>query len=85
VSRSKKISLGFQVVDTRTSAALSEVFDRRGPAREVAVMLTKTDPTRSVGVRHLEDYVAADASREDVAALRAAARAMLPPGTVRTA
>jgi hypothetical protein len=85
VSRSKKISLGFQVVDTRSGEALSEVFDKRGPAREVASAIYKSDPMRSTGVRHLEDYVAADASKEDVAALRAAARAMLPPGTVRTA
>ena len=77
MSRSKKISLGFQVVDTRTGEPLSVVFARRDPARTEANVLYRAG--RSCGVRHLEDYVAADASKEEIAALRSAALA-LPPG-----
>jgi hypothetical protein len=78
VSRSKKISIGFQVVDTRTDEALSPVFARRDLARAAAKVCYEAG--RNCGVRHLEEYVAADASKEEVAALRSAALAM-PPGT----
>jgi hypothetical protein len=82
MSRSKKINLGFQVVDVRTGAIRSEVFDRRAPARAIAVKITREEPSSFVGVRTLEDYVAADATKEEIAARRAAAR-NLPPGSVR--
>jgi hypothetical protein len=80
VSRSKKISIGFQVVDVRTNEALSPVFAKREPARAAANECYRAG--RNCGVRHLEEYVAADASKEEIAARRSAALA-LPPGTVR--
>ncbi len=73
MSRSKKISLGFVVVNVKTGEKLSKVFDRRAPAKEIAANLYKLDGTLT-GVRHLEEYVAVDASPETIATLRAGAR-----------
>jgi hypothetical protein len=78
MSRSKKISIGFQVVDVRTDEAPSPIFARREPARAAANEAYRAG--RNCGVRHLEEYVAADASKEEIAARRSAALAM-PPGT----
>lgn len=78
MSRSRKVSLGFQVVDVRTGEALSPVFDKRAPARVEAARLYEAG--KNCGVRHLEDYAAADANKDEVARMRAAVR--LPPGTV---
>jgi hypothetical protein len=55
MARSRKISLGFQVVDTKSGVALSEVFKRREPARVIAKILYEQGI--STGVRHLEDYI----------------------------
>jgi hypothetical protein len=71
MSRSKKISLGFVVVDLKTGEKLSPVFARRAPAREIAVGLYKLGTVS--GVQQLVDYVAADASAEEIATLRAEA------------
>ena len=87
MSRSKRISLGFQVVDTRSGEALSRVFARREPARTIAKEFYAREPARSIGVRQLQEYVAADASKEEIALMRNAvtneAELHLPPGTVR--
>ena len=80
MSRSKKISLGFQVVDIKTDEPLSPVFAKREPAREAAKVCYAAG--RNCGVRHLEEYVAADASKDEIAALRSVAQ-NLPPGTMR--
>lgn len=58
-ARSRKVSLGFQVVDTKTGEVLSEIFARREPAREIAGRLYR-EKGLSTGVRHLEDYIAAE-------------------------
>jgi hypothetical protein len=69
MSSSKKISVGFQVVDTRTGAALSSVFQARAPARAAAARLY-ADGIPS-GVRHLEEYVDARATFSEIATTRA--------------
>ena len=55
--RSKKIPLGFQVVNTRTDEALSGVFTRREPARERAAEIYREHPEKHPGIRKLEAYV----------------------------
>jgi hypothetical protein len=67
MARSRKISLGFQVVNTRTGEAYSEVFARREPAREIARAMYARDPSVPIGIRHLEDYI----SEEEYQATRA--------------
>jgi len=53
--RSKKIPLGFQVVNTRTGEPLSEIFSRREPCREIAKALG--DRGVPSGVQKIEAYV----------------------------
>lgn len=62
-ARSKKIPLGFRVVDTRSGESLSEIFSRRQPARDKAKELT--DAGRNVGVQTLEAYVPSDWKKGD--------------------
>ena len=57
--RSKKLSLGFQVVNTKTGEALSPIFDKREPARVIASTLYK-EAGIPTGVRHLQDYIGED-------------------------
>jgi hypothetical protein len=75
--RSKKISLGFRVINTRTGELLSEIFSRRNPAREIAAALYREQgiPT---GVEQVTDYV-------DAEAYAAAQKAKKNPGASRDA
>lgn len=54
--RSKKIKLGFVVVDTRSGEQLSAIFKQRAPARAIAKALYEAD-ARNVGVQTLEAHV----------------------------
>jgi hypothetical protein len=54
--RSKKINLGFVVIDTKTGEHLSAIFKRREPAREIAKSLHASG-INNVGVHTLEAYV----------------------------
>lgn len=56
MSRSKKVRLGFVVVDTRTGEFLSEVSARRDPPRATAKRLYEGG-REHVGVRTLEAHV----------------------------
>jgi hypothetical protein len=62
--RSKKVRLGFVVVDTRTEEYLSEVSARRAPARATAKRLYDSG-RESVGVHTLEAHVPDDWKRGD--------------------
>lgn len=55
--RSKKIKLGFVVVDTRTGEHLSAIFKQRAPARAIAKALYEGNACSTVGVHTLEAYV----------------------------
>lgn len=74
MSRSKLISLGFQVVNTRTGEKLSPVFARREPARVLCAALYAADPSLTCGVRQLEEYVAAETTKRDIEKMRQAAQ-----------
>lgn len=62
--RSKKVNLGFVVVDTATGEMLSDVFARREPAREAAKQFYRSGRTL-VGVRTLQAHVPEDWKRGD--------------------
>lgn len=68
--RSKKIKVGYQVVNIRSGKPLSEVFSKREPAREKAREHEQKEPGVS-GVSTIEHYMGAEASKEEVAAKRA--------------
>ena len=73
MSRSKKISLGFQVVNTKTGEALCPIFDTRKLAKEIASKLYN-ELGILTGVRHLEEYIGEDeykVLKTDRGALRA--------------
>jgi len=71
MSRSKKISIGFQVVNTHSGSPLSMIYAKREAARDAASRAWNTSgQTLPVGVRHVEEYVAADTSKEAIAKLR---------------
>jgi hypothetical protein len=55
-------------VNTQTGEAMSEVFKKREPAREIASRLYK-EQGLPVGVRHLEEYVAETPEQSYVALL----------------
>ena len=61
--RSKKIPLGFRVVDTKSGEPLSVIFSRREPAREVSKELFSQG--KSSGVETLEAYVPVSWKRGD--------------------
>lgn len=61
--RSKKIPLGFQAVNIRTGAPLSEIFPKREPARAAVKVLLSQG--LNAGVQTLEAYVPASWKRGD--------------------
>ena len=67
MSRSKKISLGFQVVNTRKGEPDGPVFSDRASAKERAEYLTR-DSHGTYGVKHLENYISLEEHKERVAA-----------------
>ena len=64
MARSKKISLGFRVVNTRTGISLSPIFTRREPARDIAKRLWEIEGI-PVGVQKVEAHVPAAWKRGD--------------------
>jgi len=56
MARSKKISLGFRVVNIQTREALSPIFAKRAPAREIAARLYREHGTLT-GVEQITEYV----------------------------
>lgn len=61
--RSKKIPLGFRVIDTRSGEPLSIVFSRREPARNAAKEFYTQG--KNSGVETLEAYVPVSWKRGD--------------------
>lgn len=59
MSGSKKVRLGFRVVNVKTGEVLSEIFKKRAPAREIAARLYKETGVLT-GVQTVEEYVARD-------------------------
>jgi hypothetical protein len=62
--RSKKINLGFVVIDTHTGEYLSDVFTKREPPRTIAKELYQSG-REHVGVHTLEAHVPASWKRGD--------------------
>ena len=67
MSRSKKTSLGFQVINTHTGEPDGPIFPTRAPAQERAAFLTR-DSHGTFGVKHLEDYISEEEHKTRVAA-----------------
>lgn len=61
MSRSRKVSRGFQVVQVQTGRALSEVFKTRKAARDFAA---KLPPGAYAGVKQLEDHISEEEYQE---------------------
>lgn len=63
--RSKRVNLGFVVIDTRTGEYLSPVWKVRGPARDHAKALYAKGYMGSLGVHTLQAYVPESWKRGD--------------------
>ena len=64
MARSKRISLGFRVVNTRTGIPLSPIFIHREPARDIAKRLWEEEAI-PVGVQKVEVHVPSTWKRGD--------------------
>ena len=56
-NRSKKVSLGFVVINGRTRERLSEVYTTRKEPRRIRDALVAADPNGLYGVAQLEDHI----------------------------
>lgn len=78
MARSKRVCLGFVVVETSTGEQRSIVFTRRAPAVEISTRLSRAG--ERVGVRKLEEHVPVEWKRgRDFEILAGALVVGIPP------